>query len=485
MTATAASTPAPKTLTRAIRVEVVKPLDRTWDDVGPTLRTLQSVIHRFYTASALAAIETDRRNRKGDTASAHPQTAAYRIIEEELDELRQWAQAKLDKLKNTKPKKHKKAEDAEKSARDRQRQIDALTRIAELRLPGGMKAAISATAFAGFKKWRKDKGNNRVPTWKQGAPIPSRAQESSLDLDGQGIVLTVKLTPSGQDRFVVRSGPGVQWAALRKLASAEDPTYKLGEVRLKRATDRKDKSGRKKWFAFISYTCPAPEKPSVCRSDNTMIIHRGERNLLVCATNEGKYLVLASGNKLRAQKRALKARRESLQARSKAERGQGSGGHGRTRRYEVTEALSQKEKRVVHTLCQQLGARVAQLAVEWGCGSIYIEKFGGIEADSDRGKRMVLERFPYYELKTSIEWALKKRGLDLAEYDHEYISQTCPACSEVNAKAVNRFGTFHCKACAFDRPVDFIAAIHALRRVCGDAGDWEGRILAAERLRGK
>jgi len=453
----------PRTITRALRVEIVKPIGCTWDDVGPVLRAQRSIIHRLYTAAALGAIEADSQKRKLVLADVpHPKTAAYRAVEDELSDIREWA------------------------AKKKQRTPE-LDRLATLVIPGGTKSAIGATAFAGFQKWRKDKGKNRVPTWKYGAPIPVRAAESGLRIDDEGgVVLSVKLESKGRIEFIVKAGKGAHWKALRRIASG-DPGVKLGEVRLKKCTDRHDKSGRKKWFAFIAYTEAAPFRPSICRPEHAMVVHRGERNLLVCATNEGRYLVLATGNKLRAQKRAFKARRESLQARALAERGTGSSGHGRARRYSATDVLSQKEANAVHTLCQQLGARVAQLAKEWGCGSVYIEKFGGIGPDSDRGKRKALERFPYHDLKLSVEWALRKAGLGLDQYDHEYISQTCPACGNVDAAQVNRAtGIFHCRECAFDRPVDFVAAIHALRQVGdGSAGDWEGRIAAAERLRQK
>jgi len=487
----------PRTITRALRVEIVKPIGCTWDDVGPVLRAQRSIIHRLYTAAALGAIESDKRSSEGEAASIckrimgkskkkiaddekarlvaqiqgakeaiyaadlPAKTAAYQAVEDELTAIREWAAKKKPRTPE-------------------------LDRLATLVIPGGTKSAIGAAAFTGFQKWRKDKGKNRVPTWKYGAPIPVRAAESGLRIDDKGgVVLNVKLD-SGRREFLVKAGKGAHWKALRRIASG-DPGVKLGEVRLKKCTDRHDKSGRKKWFAFVAYTEAAPFRPSICRPEHAMVVHRGERNLLVCATNEGRYLVLATGNKLRAQKRAFKARRESLQARALAERGTGSSGHGRARRYSATDVLSQKEANAVHTLCQQLGARVAQLAKEWGCGSVYIEKFGGIGPDSDRGKRKALERFPYHDLKLSVEWALRKAGLGLDEYDHEYISQTCPACGNVDAAQVNRAtGIFHCRECAFDRPVDFVAAIHALRQVGdGSAGDWEGRIAAAERLRQK
>lgn len=443
------------TITRALRVEIVKPFTRAWDEVGPALRTIRGIVHRLYTAAALAAIETDKQNRKGNSKVAlHPQTAAYRAVEEELEDIREWASKK------------RKGEDRE-----------YLKALAELRIPGGMKAAISAAAFTGFQKWRKNKGRERVPTWKHGAPIPVRAQESGLRMEGGAAILTVKLEPKGRHDFVVRAGKGSHWGRLRALATGTE-SLKLGETKIVYNVRQK------KWFAFIAYSEPAPSMPQGLRTDHVMVLHRGQRNLLVAATNEGKYKVLASGNKLREFKRGIQARRRSFQNVAQGERGRGSRGHGRRRRYDMAEHLSEKEASYVKTLCQQLGARVVQLAKAWGCGRILIEDYGGIEPSEERGKRMYLERFPNAELKAAVGWSLRKAGIELGVYEHAYMSQTCPRCDNVDDAQHNmRTGVFHCRHCQFERNVDVIGAIHAVRRACdGDGGVWDTRLEVEQKL---
>jgi len=450
-------------------VEIAKPLNCTWDEAGRQLRDIRSIIHRLYEASAQAARWTDYRNRHGEVAG-HPQTRAYQAVEEELVEIREWAAVAARKKKAVL------AEGGETA------DTRTLERLAALELSGGMKAGISSAAFTGFQKWRKDKGRVRFPSWKYGAPIPVRAQEASLRLEpGGGVVMSVKLS-AGRGAavdFAVLAGKGSHWERLRALAKGENPNLKRGEIKILYSP------GDKKWFAFIAYSEPVPVPPSALDPAHVLIVHRGQRNLVVCATNHGHYSVLATGDKLRAFKRRMRARRESYQSITRTERGRGAHGHGRARRYDVSESISTSERNFVHTLCQQLGARVAKLALQWGCGAVAIEVYGGIEPDAERGKRMYLDRFPNAELKGCIEWALKKQGMPLGEYEHAYMSQTCPRCDNVDEAQHNqRTGVFHCKACAFDRPVDVVGTIHALRRTCSDktAGTWEERLKMEARL---
>lgn len=440
-----------KWIPRGLRCEIVKPLDIDWDELGPKLRTIRSIVHRLYTASALAAIRVDRAEMKNvperDAAGKplHPKTAAYQAVSEELADIRAWATKKK------------------------------LGPLSELELPGGMKAAISAAAYSGFQRWRSDKGKTRVPTWKHGAPIPVRAQESSLEVDASGkLILTVKLTSVGRIRLGVIAGKGAQWERLRALATGA-PGVKRGDAKIIYSVEKK------KWFAIITYSELAPEHPAACDPDVTLIVHRGERNFLTWADTKGGWDVLATGEKLRAFKRRMRARRRSYQSVRRAERGDGAHGHGRGRRYETPDKITEAEQNFVKTLCQQMGARVAELARVRGAGRILIEEFDGMPDFEERGERMYRERFPYAELKKAIEWSLKKIGLELEEYEAANISRTCPMCGHLNDHPT-RTRIYHCDGCRFERPVDFVGAIHALRKACdGWAGEEHEKRLKFEK----
>src|SRR5690242_4676179 len=93
-------------LTRALRVELLKPLGKeTWDTVGPLLRAQRAFVHRLYNAGVFACVEYSQRARRGEpvgvfrTSKKNPQlrdgipktaTGAYRVVCEELEEIRAW-----------------------------------------------------------------------------------------------------------------------------------------------------------------------------------------------------------------------------------------------------------------------------------------------------------------------------------------------------------------------------------------------------------
>lgn len=464
-------------LTRALRVELLKPLgDETWDTVGPLLRAQRAFVHRLYNAGVFACVEYSNRARRGEPTGVFraskknaelrdgiPNTAtgAYRVVCEEFDEIRAWSKDKLGARPG-----------------DQRQTLELVAGDAKI-FSGATLACIGQQALSGFKKWEKDKGARRLPSAKRGMPLPIHNEQASLSVDASGkVVLMLALAPGRRIKWALAAGKGSQWSRLRSLAIGEGDR-RMGEVRVKY-----DDSERK-WFAFLSYSEPAPLHPDGCDPGHAMVLHRGQRNLLVAMSNRGRWLPIARGAKIREGIRRFEARRRSERQISKGERGDGASGHGSRRRFQTRDSLENKQRDWMKTEMQRLGARVARLALEWGCGTVLIEDYGGIGPDEDRAKRRFLERFPNYQLKQCVAWSLKKVGLELGEYASEFISQTCPKCGNKDAAQHNHRGVFRCAsvACGFERDVDFVAALHALRRSCGgDAGEWEKRLKADEAL---
>jgi transposase len=162
---------------------------------------------------------------------------------------------------------------------------------------------------------------------------------------------------------------------------------------------------------------------------------------------------------------------------SQFERGSGSKGHGRSRRYETYSALEDKIARVTHTFCQQAAAFAAETAKRLGCGTIFIEDYGGIGPDEDVQVRRVLDHGPLYALKQAVEHRAERDGIALKEVESAYISSKCPRCETLDAGAHNhRTGIFHCKVCEFSRPADWVAAYWMLSNGGGDMGPLHERL---------
>jgi len=166
-----------------------------------------------------------------------------------------------------------------------------------------------------------------------------------------------------------------------------------------------------------------------------------------------------------AQKRKLAARRRDAMMIKACERGGGAQGHGTARRYEIRDALADKERRLTRTFCQQTAAQVRKLAIAWGCGRVVIGDYGGLDPDEERAVRRFVPRPPLHELKTDIVNALQPVGIEVDEVSESYVSQTCPRCGHVDARMHNRrTGVFHCIICRFEGKADEVSALHMLRR---------------------
>jgi predicted RNA-binding Zn-ribbon protein involved in translation (DUF1610 family) len=427
---------------RGIRVELKKPLSCSWDELGETLRKQRSMMHRLLNAAIIRCVVAHRQKEEGAI-----QTLAYQEIADELARIREWARDHKDP--------------------------SVLERYSEFDLPGGTKAAISSAAYAAFQKWLKGRGDERLATWKRGAPILIRAQEWSIAKTTDGFELSLKLTPgrTGKTRVAVAGSSGKHWRWLASFGT----TAERGDCKIVYDEERK------KWYAILAIKEPDPA-PVTADPRRALIVHRGVHNWLYLMSTTGQSVAIR-GNKFLAQKRALEARMRDFRNVSQAERGSGAKGHGRKRRYESYDALDNKLKAVIHTLCQQSAARIVQLAKQWGCALIIIEDYGGIGPDEERALRRFVPRFPLYQLKQAITWACKKEGLQLSEHPAEYISTTCPCCGNMDASQHNhRTGVFHCEACGFERPSDWVAGLNFLRRSGVDSSVWDQRLEASRKL---
>lgn len=414
-------------ITRCLRVEIVKPLNVTWDEAGALLRGQRAVMHRLMNAAVLGYLD-DRRLGKGEK----PEVSVYLRVGQTLEEFREWAR------------KHKDT---------------GVRRFADVDVATGIQSAIAQIGADAFQKWRKGKGNERIPSFGKGQPIPVRAQESRLRKEPKGYVLECKLLTGSSPwhQFALAASTGRHFETLRNLAE-EKHGYMMAAIKLDYC-ERK-----KKWYALLSYSYPRPPSARECDPDRVMTLHRGVHNFLVAMSSAGHYNVVARGGKLMDMKRKLAARRRSMAAIPAVELGTGAKGRGTQRRYESREGLGDKEARFIKTFCQQTAAKVRLLAKQWGCGRIVIGDYGGTDDAEERALRRFVPRFPLYQLKSAIGNALDPLSIRLEEVSEAYLSQTCPRCTNRESGQHNRrTGIFHCRICAFERPADWVSALLMLR----------------------
>lgn len=412
------------TCTRALSMEIKKPLNMTWNEFNIIVNTQRSVV-----VPRLLRAAMDAQITQSVVGSAALQTAIgrdgkaviYQAVKAELDAL-----SKRWKRKETLP---------------------------ALDVCGGMVSAIARQARAAF---------NKRPSYGGKQPIPVRKQELKILKEGSGIRAQVKLLSKGRIDLALVASKGAHWNTANKIARGE---VEYGAAKLVRS-DRK-----KKWFLIVAYE--APIKPSEDAQEGTaLVVHRGCRKALTMMGSEGSYKVV-SGEKIVGQLRQIEARSRSARQISAEELGSGAKGHGKTRRYQHYDGLQNKRKRVVRTWCQQMGAAVAKKALGMGATRVIIEDFGGLGPDE---RTRFLGRFPFYQLKSAIQMACEKHEVFLEEVPSSYLHTTCPTCGAEDVRAHNsRTGTFHCGSCGYERPGDFVAALNMLKRSDAPSQVWDDR----------
>jgi hypothetical protein len=428
---------------RAIRLELVKPVSESWDEVGPLLRLLAMATPKLLNAALDARIAIEVVGCAAVKAKIAPEAKAktgdglaYPAVLRAVERLREWGEKK----------KHP---------------------FGRLQLPGAMSSAIARAASQAFG--RRDQQRPHFASER----VLVRASETAVTSDAMGAILSVMLRPSGRVKFACARSWGTHEKTLKDLASGALPH---GDCKI-RYDER-----RKKWYALLSYEAPEPA-PQPVDPRRVLAVHRGARNALYLLSSTGERGIPFPGSKIMAQRRKLSARAREIKRTTEFERGSGSKGHGRNRRYETYEALEDKIARVTHTFCQQAAAFVSVTAKRMGCARIIIEDYGGIVED-DREIRRVLDKGPLYALKQAVEHRMEKDGIELKETPSAYISSTCPRCEARDSRAHNvRTGIFHCRTCMFERPADWVAAYWMLMHGGADMSTWTERMARERKFR--
>ena len=428
------------TAIRAIRVEIVRPVEETWDEVGPLLRTLAKATPKLLNAALDARVAIEIAGREAVKAKIAPKARAnsgdglaYQAVLRAVESLRAWGLRK----------KHP---------------------FATLEVPGGMSSAIGRAASQAFA--RRDQERARFASER----ILVRAAETGLAHDERGIVLSLQLRPHGRVKLATTHSWGSHRQTLDGIVSGAIPH---GDCKVQ--YDER----RHKWYALLSYTSTIAVPPS-CDPNKVMVVHRGARNALYLLSSGGERGLPFPGSKLLAQRRRLSARAREIKRTTTFERGSGSCGHGRSRRYEAYGAIQDTIARVTHTFCQQAAAFASAAAQRMGCGTIIIEDYGGI-VEPEAEVRRVLDHGPLYQLKQCLVSRIEVDGLALREVPSAYVSSTCPRCETRDSGAHNwRTGVFHCRRCDFARPADWVAAYWMLSLGKADMTVWTER-MARER----
>ena len=131
------------------------------------------------------------------------------------------------------------------------------------------------------------------------------------------------------------------------------------------------------------------------------------------------------GLKIQHERMKYYKHRKSLQESLKYSKG----GHGRNRKMEALNNLSEKEKNWSQTINHSITRELIRVAQQYNVGIIKMEDLTGITTNS---KDYFLKSWAYYQLQTYIEYKAKEVGIEILWVDPKDTSNTCPSCKESN-----------------------------------------------------
>lgn len=234
-----------------------------------------------------------------------------------------------------------------------------------------------------------------------------------------------------------------------------------------------DKSGK---YIILHLCMDVPVDKSVYLDEFIVVgVDLGMAIPAVCALNNDKYERLFLGSiddflRVRTQYQEQKRRLyKSLKMTN--------GGHGRKKKLQALERLSEKERNFVQTYNHQISKQIVDFALKHHAKYINLEDLSGFGKDKngnvDEKKKKVLRNWSYYELQQYITYKAQLHGIEVRKVNPAYTSQTCSICGsklEGQRKSQSKFvcGNPECKSheiYSHDGVLKFNADFNAARNI--------------------
>lgn len=438
-----------------LKVEIIKPADARWDDVGPRMRALRSTLGYALNATQerlwpglQACLEKARaaktpQDKKAARAAKDIALAPLRKVLKE-----EWNR-ELDRLKDFR--KSSKDENVRKRPWPDSAFADVLDCVA------------SETEDLLKSRWNKDHFKdllaNRasVPSWSRNSTFSAESRHCRLSgppdkarlifpLFGMGRKATeFVVAPCGRGHEALwarMTDPGLQAqrAALAKERDAEKRKGKAADqVLISDLTRRIEKleavkvgrvgmsydERRRKWYALISWT---QEREAVESRGQVAVCNFGIDRLVLLMAQDTSLLDV-SGQEILAARRRFGRRRRQI---SRRVRGPASFGRGKARRELALTKLGDRESQFATTFIRQSAARIAKWCRDQGVATLYLEELKEVR-DSDDGTehvnvRRLLHSWAYYEFGQAVKRACDQVNVTVEMKEAWYVSQECPWC---------------------------------------------------------
>jgi IS605 OrfB family transposase len=437
--------------TKVIKLEIVKPVNMTWNELGQILRDVR---YRVYRLANMALSEMYLQFHGRRTSREYSKTKISALNRE------------LRELLKEQSGKDKTAADCSRFSRDGALPANVTDALSQYKL----RALTSKSKYSEIIR-----GKSSLPTFRNNMAIPFRCDKPNnrrLEKTADGDVeleLVICRKPYPRVLLSTNSLSDGHKAILQNLLdnkNGDESGYR------QRCMEIKEDERRRKWNLFVTYDFPAKEPPMLSK-EIIVGVDLGVSCPLFVALNKG-YALLG-----RRHFAALAARIRRLQGRTFAlrrdiQRGgkcdisgdTARSGHGRKRKLLGIMKFEDKINNAYTTLNHQLSAAVIRFALNNGAGIIQMENLDGLK-DVLSGT-FLGERWRYEQLQRFIKYKADEAGIEVREVNPQYTSRRCSKCGHINMefdrayreknRKLGKVARFECPKCKFSADPDYNAA---------------------------
>lgn len=395
---------------KALSLYFGRPLNCTWNEVGPLLNQLQDAVakafnHCMTTRWLWQKAQEDWRKEHGE----YPRIAEVQLKNE-------------------------------------------LYRSLRAMYPEFHSQIFNQVAHLASKKWKADCKNvfyrmeKSLPSYRKSQPIPIVPAQFGIELTDSGYVLSIGLLPRGNKRFeFTLKTKDLKWGQRTILERIVAGTYKKCASQV-----LKDRHG--KWLIQVSYEFE-PVRPQL--DPNRIVgVDLGIRNAFYCGLSDGHdRLCPCDSNQLQGVRQQIRRRCRDYQRHYRTL--QVRKGKGRAHALEPLSQLSEKERRFREDKCHQYSRAIIDFAVKHGAGIIQMEDLDSLKESKQAS--FILSSWPISDLQNKIRYKAEEVGVEVRFVAARFTSQRCYKCGHIE-EGNRRDERFSCLSCGHEADADYNAA---------------------------
>jgi putative transposase len=423
--------------TKVVKIQIIKPLDSTWEEFGTVLNEIQYNTYRFSNKTMqmywdYSNFSQSYKERFGKKLDFH-------------DDLQIPKQAGKGHIKGIES--------------DIPVQLKDLTK-------NMCSYGLSATLTMVKKKWEADftdmvNGRKSIANFKRDMPIEihniqmmdKRSKEIWIRNESGDYSVDLMLISKEYAKEINRDTQKFKVALAVKDSYQKAIVDRVinGEYKLSMSKLIKDKR-KKKWFLNLAYTF-TPEKETL-QENKILGIDLGVKIPAMLAISDNKFFreSVGSSEEITNFQKQVTARTKSLQ-RQRKWCGEGSIGHGTKTRIKPIEKLSGKIKRFKDTKNHNWSRYIVEQAIKNNCGTIQMEDLSGIAEENT-----FLKTWTYYDLQQKIKYKAEEKGIKIVMINPYKTSQRCSKCGRIHKDNRETQEKFKCVECGFETNADWNAA---------------------------